>query len=448
MALQVGITLFEEGQALGITHQGRMQVARAEAIRQLVGMKCMLATLGLLLCGLLGSCSTPPPAATGPVILISLDGFRWDYLQRYSAPTLQRLARDGVHARTMTPSYPTKTFPNHYTLVTGLRPARHGIVGNWFYDPANGETFGMSKHDSNLDAKWWGGEPVWITAERQGVRSVCYFWPGSEAAHHGLRPSQWLPFNDKIPSNDRVDGLLKWFDVPAAERPRLATLYFSAVDHGGHKYGPDAPELQASITEVDTAIARLLSGLERLGLRDRANLIIVADHGMSPASTDRVIFLEDLVAINTIEVETTGPYAGVRPKPGTRSAAELAAGIRAKAPPQLQVYLRNELPARFHYSGNDRIPAVMLVADDQWSIEQRAGWPVRAASYDKGNHGWDNATPNMGALFLAHGPAFKTRTKLDQVDNFQVYNLVCAVLGLKPSPNDGDETLVRAALRH
>jgi predicted AlkP superfamily pyrophosphatase or phosphodiesterase len=411
-------------------------------------MKRILAALGLLVCGLLGSCSTPaPPTAAGPVILISLDGFRWDYLQRYSAPTLQRLAREGVHARTMTPSYPTKTFPNHYTLVTGLRPARHGIVGNWFYDPANGETFGMSKNASNTEAKWWRGEPVWITAERQGVRSVCYFWPGSEAAHHGLRPSRWLPFNDKIPSNDRVDDLLRWFDVPSSERPRLATLYFSAVDHGGHKHGPDAPEMQASITEVDEAVARLIDGLERLGLRERTNLIIVSDHGMSPASPERVIFLDDLVAVSTIEIETTGPYAGVRPKPGTRTAPELAAVIRAQAPPQLQVYLRDEMPARYHFSGNDRIPAVMLVADDQWSIEKRAGWPMRAATFSKGNHGWDNATPNMGALFLAHGPAFQSRTTLDRVDNIQVYNLVCAALGIKPAPNDGDDSLVRAALR-
>lgn len=424
-----------------------MHVARAEAIRQLAGMKRVLTVLGLSLCGLLASCSTQSPSAAGPVILISLDGFRWDYLQRYSAPTLQRLAREGVHARTMTPSYPTKTFPNHYTLVTGLYPARHGIVGNWFYDPANGETFGMSKPASNTDAKWWGGEPVWITAERQGVRSACYFWPGSEAAHHGLRPTRWLPFNDKIPSNDRVDGLLQWLAVPAAERPGLATLYFSAVDTAGHKYGPDSPDLQASITEVDAAVARLLDGLDRLGLREGANLIIVSDHGMSPASPDRVVFLDDLVKVDTIEVEATGPYAGVRPKPGTRTAAELAEALRAKAPPHLQVYLRDELPARFHYSGNDRIPAVMLVADDQWSIEQRAGWPVRVATFSKGNHGWDNATPNMGALFLAHGPAFQTHTTLDRVDNIHVYNLVCAVLGLRPAPNDGDDSLGRAVLR-
>lgn len=404
--------------------------------------------LALALAGLaLSSCTTTKPAAAGPVILISLDGFRWDYLQRYSAPTLQRLAREGVHARTMTPSYPTKTFPNHYTLVTGLRPARHGIVGNWFYDPANGETFGMSKNASNTDAKWWRGEPVWITAERQGVRSVCYFWPGSEVEHHGLRPSRWLPFNDKIPSNDRVDGLLQWLDVPAAGRPRLATLYFSAVDHGGHKHGPDASEVQASITEVDEAVARLIDGLGRLGLRESANLIIVSDHGMSPASPERVIFLDDLVDVSTIVVETSGPYAGVRPKPGTRTAPELAAVIRAQAPPQLQVYLRDEMPARFDFSGNDRIPAVMLVADDQWSIEKRAGWPVRAATFSKGDHGWDNTTPNMGALFLAHGPVFQSRTTLDRVDNIQVYNLVCAVLGIKPAPNDGDLTLVRAALR-
>lgn len=429
-----------------------MRIAARQTNPSFAGlMTRLLRSCALLLLGLLvGSCSTltRAPAGDGLFILISIDGFRWDYLSRFEAPTLRQLAANGVHLRSLTPSYPTKTFPNHYTLVTGLRPAHHGIVGNWFYDPASGETFGMKKAESNSDERWWLGEPVWITAEKQGVRSGCYYWPGSEVAHGGVRPSRWLPFDDQVPSADRVDGMLGWLDAPAAERPRLLTLYFSAVDHAGHKLGPDSPDIQISITEVDQAIACLLAGLERRGLRERANLVIVSDHGMSPTSPERVIFLDDLININSIEVEATGTYAGVRPKPGTRSAAELAAAIRAKAPPQLKVYERGHLPARFLYEGTDRIPAVMLVPDDTWSVEVKVGWPARAARYDKGNHGWDNETPNMGALFIAHGPAFQRGLELPPMDNVHVYNLICRVLGLKPAPNDGDDRLARAVIRH
>lgn len=400
---------------------------------------------------LLVSCGTvnlPRPADPGSLtILISLDGFRWDYLDRYEAPTLRALAVDGVRMRSLTPSFPTKTFPNHYTLVTGLRPAHHGIVGNWFYDPESGETFGMSKAASNTEQRWWGGEPLWITAERQGVRSACYFWPGSEAAHDGLRPSRWLPFNDSIPSPERVDGLLRWLEVPAADRPKFATLYFSAVDHAGHRHGPDAPELQAAITEVDGALARLLAGLARLGLRERTNLIIVSDHGMSPQSPDRVVFLEDLVDVRTVEIETTGTYAGLRPRPGTRTPDELAAAIRARAPRQVQVYTRDTVPARYEFSGNARIPAVVLLADDQWNIEEKRGWGAKRATYNKGGHGWDHRSANMGGLFVAAGPAFPRGKLIGPFDNIHVYNLVCAILGLKPAPNDGDDRLARAALR-
>jgi len=412
-------------------------------------MTRVFCSLVLLFSGLLtSSCTTPAPTVTaGPVILISIDGFRWDYLQRYEAPTLRQLAAAGGHIRSLTPSYPSKTFPNHYTLVTGLRPAHHGIVGNWFYDPATGESFGMKKPESNTNPRWWGGEPIWITAERQGVRSGCYFWPGSEAPHDGRLASFWLPFNDRLPSPDRVDGVLHWLDLPPAQRPRLITLYFSAVDSAGHKLGPDSPAMQNSITEVDQAIARLLAGLDRLGLHGQANLVIVSDHGMSLTSPDRVIFLEDLMELSSVEVEATGTYAGVRPKPGTRTAAELADAIRARAPAHLQVYERDHLPPRFHYDHNDRIPAVMLVPDDQWSLEVKTGWPARAANYDKGSHGWDNATPNMGALFIASGPAFKPGVELPAADNIHVYNLLCALLGISPAPNDGDDQLVRAFIR-
>ena len=406
------------------------------------------ALLLLALAAALPSCTTHPAAPAGPLILISIDGFRWDYLRKFEAPNLRRLAADGVHARRMTPSFPSKTFPNHYTLVTGLRPENHGIVSNWFFDPAIGETFGMSKTESNREARWWAaGEPVWITAEKQGVRSACFFWPGSETEHDGVRPGLYRPFDKKLPAVARVDGLLDWLDLPAAQRPRLLTLYFDVVDTAGHDHGPDAPETAAAVKEVDDALGRLLTGLEKHGLRGSANLVIVSDHGMSPCGPDRVIFFEDLMDVSQVRIESNGPNGGVRPKPGGPTAAELVAAIRAKHVPHLQVYLRENVPARLHYNRGDRIPPVVLMADDHWNIESKAGWPKRAPTYHLASHGWDPATPNMGALFVASGPAFRRGVEFADVENIHVYNLLCAVLRLRPAPNDGDDTLVRLALR-
>ena len=400
----------------------------------------------LLLPVLLGSVScqhAPRPADDGPLIVVSIDGFRWDYLDRPAAPVLRGLARHGVHARRLSPSFPTKTFPNHYTLVTGLRPGRHGIVANWFHDPGLNDNFSMPR----TETAWWaGGEPVWITAEKQGVRTACYFWPGSEAELQGRRPARYLPFEKKQTAAQRVDGLLAWLALPPAERPRLFTLYFDHLDTAGHTHGPDAPETTAALQEADAAIARLVAGLERLGLRRSTNLVIVSDHGMAAQSPDRVVFLDDLMDLAQVSIEASGPYAGVRPKPGVDAAA-LVAAIQAKAPPQVRVHLREQMPARFHYNRGERIPPILLLADTGWCLEKKAGWPALRARYNRGNHGWDPAAPEMGALFLAHGPAFRRGVELPAADNVDVYNLLCAVLGITPAANDGTDALVRAALR-
>ena len=401
----------------------------------------------LIFCQLASSCTTPAhdPAPAAPLILVSIDAFRWDFLQKYDAPTLRALAGGGVHATRMTPSFPSKTFPNHFTLVTGLRPEHHGIVSNGFFDPVLNAMFNKNVAADNDDARWWQeGEPAWITAEKQGVRSACYFWPGSQAEIHGFRPSFFRYFEKNTSSNQRVDGLLGWLALPAAQRPRFCALYIEVVDNIGHKYGPDSSEEAAAVKEADNAVARLLAGLTRLGLRDTANLIVVSDHGLSATSTDRVIFLEDLMDVSKVQVESTGSNGGVRPKSGT--AAELVAQIRKKAPPQLQVYLREKVPAQFHYRDNPRIPPVVLMADDGWMIESKVGWPKFAPTYNRGNHGWDPALPNMGALFLANGPAFRRGVEIPDVENIHLYNLLCATLGLRPAPNDGDDRLVRATL--
>ncbi len=410
-------------------------------------MKCFPAALGLLLCGLLLSCSTPPPPAAGPLILVSLDGFRWDYLQKYDAPALQALAAAGVHARRMTPSFPSKTFPNHYTLVTGLRPEHHGIVSNYFYDPDLRASFNKNLPGDNADTRWWSqGEPIWITAEKQGMRSAALMWPGCEAEIHGTRPSLHQPYDGRANAARRVDALLAWFDLPADQRPRFAALYIDIVDVIGHKAGPDAPETAAAAKEADAAIARLLAGLTARGLRDQVNLVVVSDHGMSEQSLDRAVFLEDVLDVTQVDIESTGPNGGVRPKPGTVTPAELAARMRAKVPPQVQVYTREEVPARYHYRANPRIPAVVFIADDHWNVELKAVMKKFTGNLDHGNHGWDPATPNMGALFIAQGPSFRHGHEFADVENIHLYNFLCATLGLKPAPNDGDNRLAREVL--
>lgn len=299
---------------------------------------------------------------------------------------------------------------------------------------------------SKIEPRWWThGEPVWITAEKQGVRSACFFWPGSETPHQGVRPTWYKAFNKKLKAAERVDGLLEWLALPPEQRPRFATLYFDIVDDMGHRFGPLAPETAAAVKEADEALARLLAGLERLGLRESANLVIVSDHGMSEISAAQTVFFEDLMDVSQVRIEATGPYGGVRPKPGVDVDA-LLAGIRAKAPPQIQVYRREDMPARLHYSQGDSIPPILLLADDHWSVEERRRWSPAWADSSKGTHGWDPATSNMGALFVASGPAFRRHTVIPAADNIHVYNLLCTALGIKPAPNDGDQRLARAVL--
>ena len=396
----------------------------------------------------LPSCSAPTPskpAASGPLILISIDGFRWDYLQKFTAPNLARLAREGVVAQQLIPSFPSLTFPNHYTLVTGLHPEHHGIVANTFFDPALQAKFFYNNHDSAIDPRWWtDGEPVWITAEKQGVRSACFFWPGSEAAIHGARPTHYKAFDKSLSCAQRVEGLLAWLDLPPEQRPRFCTLYFDLVDTKGHLYGPDAEETAAAVLEADEAIGRLLAGLVQRGLREKANLVIVSDHGMEPVSPDRIIFLDDYVDLNTVEIDFAGANAGLRPKSGT--AEELVAKFQGKHP-QLSAWLRPEVPESLHYRASGRIAPVVLSAAPGWFIISHDFLRLKRLTFERGAHGYDPASPNMGALFIAHGPSFRRSRVLDAVENIHVYNLLCAVLGLKPAPNDGDDRLVRAAMR-
>ncbi len=387
-----------------------------------------------------------PAAAAPTLVLVSLDGFRWDYLDRdVEAPTLRWIA-GGVRAQRLVPVFPSKTFPNHYSLVTGLYPQAHGIVGNTMRDPerlVDGQParFSLSNREAIADGRWWGGEPIWVTAERQGVPAGTVFWPGSETAIGGVRPGRWLPYDGEMPYAARVDTALAWLDAP--DPPRLVTLYFEAVDDAGHRYGPDAPEVDAAIARVDSVLARLVDGLRQRGRLDQTDLVVVSDHGMAALSPDRVVLLDDALDLAVDDVDW-GETVGVWPGPGRDADAVVA---RISALPHLTAYRKEDLPARLHYADSPRIPPVVVLADEGWMASSRAYVARNPDRPSGGGHGWDNRFPSMHGIFLARGPAFQTGARPDSLQAVDVYGIVAGVLGLRPAPNAGDASAAGQVLR-
>lgn len=399
----------------------------------------------LIAAGRPGSLQRPDQA----VVLVSLDGFHPDYLARFPAPNLRRLAEGGVRARWLAPVFPTLTFPNHYSIVTGLLPTHHGIVGNHFVDPDDGARFRYSDSSVVRQSRWWLGEPLWVTAERQGLRAASFFWVGSEAEIGGVRPSIWKPYNSRVPNRARVDSALAWLELPADRRPRFVTLYFSEVDHVGHESGPDSPELAAAVARLDAVIGRLVSGLERQGLAASVNLIIVSDHGMAATSPDRVVVLDDYVGRGTVDAVSLGAFVALRPRGGAGAGAApstSAAVAQALAgAPHLHVHERDQTPERWRYRDSRRVTEVVGVPDAGWLLNARsANRPGNAGS--GGAHGYDNADSTMRALFIASGPAFRRGVVTEPFSNLHVYELVCRILGLTPAANDGSLDSVRAML--
>ncbi len=378
------------------------------------------------------------------VILISVDGFRWDYVDKYEAPVMRHLAQNGVRAKAMIPVFPTKTFPNHYSIVTGLYPVHHGIVANTMYDPEFDARFSLSNREAVRDSRWWGGEPLWVTAEKQQQRSGILFWPGSEAAIMGIRPAYWKVYDDDFPNAARVDTVLSWLDLPAGRRPTLLTLYFSEIDDAGHRHDPISSEVQKAVRRIDRILGRLVKGLETRGIFAQVNLIIVSDHGMAAVEPGRVIFLDDYLDPEKARVVDWNPILAVRP--GQMSEDEIYQ-VLAKAHPHLQVYRKADLPERLRYSQHRRIAPIIGIADDGWKISRRETKKTAEDFRTTGDHGYDNQLASMRAIFIAHGPAFKAGLVVAPFQNIHLYHLICAILNLPPAPNDGNLDSVRVMLR-
>ena len=383
------------------------------------------------------------------VILISIDGFRYDYLAKYQPPNLVSLARDGVQAKWMIPSFPSKTFPNHYTIVTGLYPQNNGIVENSVFDTSTGVTFSMSNREEVQNGRWWLGEPIWITAEKQGQKTAPFFWPGSEAKISGISPTYWKPYDGQVSDDSRVDQVLSWLDLPLGKRPTFLTLYFSDVDNAGHEFSPDSSETRDAVLKVDGEVVRLVAGLKSRGIFSQVNLIIVSDHGMATQDPKNTIILDELFDTRLAEkILWTAEITSIFPKEGKEDA--IFNMLKAKLPPQARVYRKTEMPARFHYSNSPRIAPLLVLPDEGWTLTTRERFEEAKAKGRsnglRGGHGYDNALTSMRAIFIAHGSAFKKGVVLEPFENVQVYNVMARILGLKPAPNDGNDTVVKAAL--
>ncbi|HYE23903.1 MAG TPA: ectonucleotide pyrophosphatase/phosphodiesterase [Clostridia bacterium] len=376
-------------------------------------------------------------------ILVSIDGLRYDYMDRYDMPNLRALAAEGVRAEAMQPSFPSKTFPNHYTIVTGLYPAHHGIIANNMWDPQLKAKFSLHDRAQVQNPRWWGGEPIWVTAERQNCPAATLFWPGSEVAISGVRPTHWLPYDHTMSNSARVDRLIEWVSLEGAQQPCIATLYFEQVDNAGHDFGPDAPQTAAAAHEIDGEVGRLIQALRGRNLWDKVNLIVVSDHGMARTPASQRIPLDDYIDLNSVEIADWNPVLAISPKKG--SARRLAATLNAI--PHVRAYVARDAPKRWHYSGNRRITPVIAVADEGWSIVTRKQL-AEGLRHSGGNHGFDNDLDSMRATFVARGPAFKPGSMLPVFSNVNVYSLLTRIIGLRPAANDGTVDVFLPVLRN
>jgi predicted AlkP superfamily pyrophosphatase or phosphodiesterase len=362
------------------------------------------------------------------VVLISFDGMRAEYLERLDLPNFARVMQAGVRSEGMIPVFPSKTFPNHYSIVTGLYAERHGLVGNSFWDPQRNAGYGMADSLAVRDGSWYRGEPIWTTAEKQGMVAASYFWVASEASIGGARPSMVKNYDGRVPNFRRVDSVLAWLALPAERRPHIVTLYMSDVDNAGHRHGPLSPQVDTAAWAVDSALGRLLDGIDRLPIRDRTYLILVADHGMSESSPRWYVALDTLIDLHGVRLADAGPNANLHVQGGAERARVLRDSINRRMR-HGRAYARGEVPTRLHYNADPRIGDLVVIMDDHFQV----GRANRAPRENGGAHGWDPGFRSMHAIFVASGPGIPAGKTIPTFENIEIYPYLTEILSLKPA---------------
>ncbi len=376
------------------------------------------------------------------VILVSFDGFRWDYLNRGIAPNLEKIKKEGVSALSLRPSFPSKTFPNHLSIITGMYPAHHGIIANSFADPFNKSYYRMSDTNAVRNSRWYLGEAFWETAERQGIITASYFWPGSEVLLPYRKPTYFQSYDHQRPYEKRVDGVIDWLQLPFEKRPHFVTLYFHETDSQGHDFGPDSPQTNDAIKRLDYITGYLLNKLDEIKMRDSVNLIFVSDHGMTEVSEERTINIEKIVGSGNCKLSDAGPIMSIEPK---KENMKEVYELLKKNENHYKVFYRSEIPEYFHFNDHPFISAIVVIADLGWSAvtNKRSDWD------GKGNHGYDNNQLDMHGIFLATGPSFKKNYHTGTLWNVDIYPLLCKIFNIYPRTNiDGKLDRIEFILNH
>ena len=363
-----------------------------------------------------------------PLILISIDGFRWDYFDKVETPNFDQLIANGSKADGLKTSYPSKTFPNHISIVTGNYPSNHGIISNYFYDADFDEYFYIGAGSTAAqDGKWIDAEPIWVTIEKQAKRAMIMFWPMSDAEIMGIRPSKYYVYNEDPTNLDRMDQILSWLLHTGNARPSFLASYFSVVDSKGHSYGPDGDETIEAIRVVDKAIGHLINGLEAQNILNEVNIMIVSDHGMTETPDTKVINIADYINLDDVVTVGGGPFMEIRPNEGKLESVYQA----LQNIDNTQVFKKEDIPDKFNYKNNNRIEPILLLADEHWSIMTPGRTPIA------GSHGYDPDYQSMNGIFIAHGPAFKSGFSGPEIHNIHLYEMMCKILGVVPANNDG-----------
>lgn len=364
------------------------------------------------------------------VILISMDGFRWDYIHRGLTPNLNQMKEEGVYALSLRSSFPTKTFPNHYSILTGMHPENHGLISNSFLNKYTGELYRLGDTVSVRESKWYKGEAFWETANRHNITTASYFWVGSEQNIEYKSPTQFHNYEHNRPYATRVEGVLDWLKLPENERPQFITLYFDEPDSRSHRFGPDSEETNEAVALVDSMLGLLLNGIKEIGWEDKVNIIVVSDHGMTEVSEERRINIEEIVKDYKCRFDGLGPVMMIDTD---EENIETVYRLLKDNEENYRVYTKENIPGFYNYSRNPFILPIIIVAEMGWSLENNSSMSRQRSYSNRGNHGFEKDHLDMHGIFVAKGPAFRTGYKTGTLWNIDIYPLLCKIFNITPN---------------
>jgi len=365
------------------------------------------------------------PSSDKYTLVVSFDGFRHDYINRVPTPNFDKFINGGVIASSLSPVFPSLTFPNHYSLATGYHADEHKILGNKFFSKTLNKDYSMRDSKAVQNGQFYGMEPIWVTAEKNNILSATYFWIGSEAEINGYRPTIYKKYDGSVKFKSRVDSVISWFNLPIEQRPKLTMLYFSEPDYTGHEYGPNSNEVNKSVMEMDSIFGYLIDELSRTKVYKDLDIIVVSDHGMSDVSLDKVILLDTFIDLDKYKVIPSFAVTHLWNLNDDEDISNIFDNEN-----NVQIFKKGQFPKKYHFSNSDS-PDYLIVADLGWSLTTTQKLN-QSKSFPGGMHGYDSNYLEMHGIFFANGPSFKSGVRIDSFENINLYPIICKTLEIPP----------------